>query len=220
MSDDIAEAKSWFTAADLDIKIKETAYLSMDLSVGALKGKRSKMSTLGQHCREQNVLLNCQKTLEASRTAGMFVVHIRVAFRPGYPEYGKVCSHFWAKIRENGVYIDGTPDAELCEEVAPKENEPIITKHTVDPFIYSDLDKLLHSRGIKYLVLTGVTTSNVIEGTVRAGTDRGYVTIALEDCVADYNEEMHKFQFKQLLPMLSIVSNSSKYFEALEKEKK
>jgi len=211
------EKENWFEPVELEIDVKNTAYLSMDLSVSALRGERSKMSSLGKHAREQNLLINCQKALKASRAAGVYVVHVRHAFRPGYPEYGEQTSPFWKRVRESGAYIDGTPDTEICEEVVPKVTEPLITKRTVDPFIYSDLDKILRVRGIKYIVLTGIATSNVIEGTVRAGSDRGYVPIVLEDCVADYNEEMHRFQIKHLLPMHSIISNSTKYIEALQR---
>jgi nicotinamidase-related amidase len=209
------EKESWFEPAELEIYVKDTAYLSMDLSVSALRGERSKVSILGQHAREQNLLTNCRKALEASRAADVYVVHVRHTFRPGYPEYGEQASPFWKRVRESGAYIDGTPGTEICEEVAPKATEPLITKNTVDPFIYSDLDKILRVRGIKYIVLTGIATSNVIEGTVRAGSDRGYVPIVLEDCVADYTKEMHRFQIEHLLPMHSIISNSAKYIEAL-----
>ena len=100
---------------------------------------------------------------------------------------------------------------------APHKDELIITKTTVDPFVYSDLDKILRVRGITHLIVTGVATSNVVEGTVRAASDRGYLPIVLEDCTADYTKELHKFQIKYLLPMHSIVSNSTKYIEALTK---
>lgn len=220
MGDEKTGGKSWFTPADLNIKIDETAYLSMDLSASALKGKRSKVSTLGEHARDQNLLANCQRALEASRSAGAYVVHVRVALRPGYPEYGKECAPLWQRVRETEAYMEGTAGTQICEEVAPRGDEPIITKNTVDPFVYSDLDKILRVRGIKYIVLTGIATSNVVEGTARAGSDRGYVPIVLEDCAADYNEEMHRFQITKLLPMHSIVSNSTNYIEALRRGKK
>ena len=127
MGDEKTDGRSWFTPTDLNIKINETTYLSMDLSVSALKGKRSRVSTLGQHARDQNLLANCQKALEASRSAGVYVVHVRVALRPGYPEYGEECAPLWKRVRETEAYIEGTTDTQICEEVAPKENEPIIT---------------------------------------------------------------------------------------------
>ena len=217
MGEKISDPKPWFIPKELTIKNAETAYLSMDLSVSGLKGERSKVSTLGEHARKQNLLVNCERTLEASRRAGVFVVHVRVAFRPGYPEYGEVSAPFWEKVRQSGAYIEGTSGTEICEEVSPQKRELVITKTTVDPFVYSDLDKILRVHGIKFIVLTGMATSNVIEGTARAGSDRGYVPVILEDCTADYNEEMHRFQIEHLLPMHSLISNSNKYIEALQK---
>ena len=215
MHDTASNKKEWFKPVSLSIDRKKTAYLSMDLSVSALKGERSRVSTLGKHAEEQNLLINCKKTLEASRATGVYVVHVRVAFRPGYPEYSEEASPFWKKVKESGAYVEGTPEVDLCEEVAPIGEEPVITKSTVDPFLYSDLDRMLRVRGITTLVLTGIATSNVSEGTVRAASDRGYVPVVLEDCVADYNEEMHKFQIQHLLPMHAFVSNSAQYLKAL-----
>jgi len=220
MEGSVSEEKSWFIPAELKIKIDATAYLSMDLSFSALRGERSKVSSLGKHARDQNLLINCQRALEASRKAELYIVHVRHIFRRGYPEYGKETSPFWEKVRETGAYIENTPGTEICEEVAPKGEEPVIIKNTVDPFVYSDLDKILRVRGIKCLILTGIATSNVIEGTVRAGSDRGYVPVVLEDCIADYTEEMHRFQIKYLLPMHSIISNLVRYLEALRKAEK
>lgn len=220
MSYEESPNKIWFKPSELNINIKETAYLSMDLSIAALRGKRSKISSLGQHAKKQKLLENCRKMLEESRSAGIYVVHVRHAFRVGYPEYGEQTSPFWIKVRESGAYIKGTSDTELCEEVKPNDTEPVITKNTVDPFLYTDLDKILRVRGIKFIVLTGIATSNVIEGTVRAGSDRGYVPIVLEDCAADYNEEMHRFQIEKLLPMHSIISNSEKFSKALRRATK
>lgn len=73
--------KRWVESAELNIFVEETAYQSMDLSVSALRGERSKISSLGQHARKQNLLTNCRKALEASRGVGVYVVHIRHAFR-------------------------------------------------------------------------------------------------------------------------------------------
>ena len=201
------ERQRWFSPADLDIEIDKTGYLSMDLSVSAIEGERSRVSGLAQQVRDQNVLLNCQRALEASRSAGIYVVHVKVAFRSGYPEFGKICSPFWVKVRESAAYLEGIAGTEICKQVAPQKDELIITKKTVDPFVYSDLDKILRVRGITHLIVTGVATSNVVEGTVRAASDRGYLPIVLEDCTADYTKELHKFQIKYLLPMHSIVSN-------------
>ena len=69
--------------------------------------------------------------------------------------------------------------------------EPVIDKPGKGAFWATDLHAILQHRGVKQLVVTGVTTEVCVNTTVREANDRGYDCLALEDCVGSYFPEFH-----------------------------
>ena len=59
-------------------------------------------------------------------------------------------------------------------------------------FYATDLDAILKSRGIKQLIVCGVTTEVCVNTTVREANDRGYDCLVLDDCVASYFPEFQR----------------------------
>src|SRR3954464_15417770 len=85
--------------------------------------------------------------LAAWRARGRHIVHIRHMSR--YP-----ASLFWP----------GQPGAQFQEAFMPADGEHVVEKNVPDAFINSGLERWLHARGIKRLVICGVSTNNSVEG--------------------------------------------------------
>ena len=91
----------------------------------------------------------------------------------------------------------------------------MVTKRAVSAFAASDLEKILQASGIKTLVLTGVATNFVVEGTAREAADRGYNVVVVGDCCASMSQEAHDSALTTALPFLATLTTSDEAAVAL-----
>ena len=125
-----------------------------------------------------------------ARDAGMMVLHVVVAFRPGHPEVSPRNPLFSA-LKANGMAVAGSEGAAIHPAAAAREGEPIVVKHRISPFVGTDLETLLRANGIDTLVLAGVHTSGVVLSTVRHAGDLDYRLVVVRDCCADPDADVH-----------------------------
>ena len=138
---------------------RSAALLVMDYQVDTL----TRFMTAAQ----SNDAVACVPDLIAmARDAGMLVIHVVVAFRPGHPEVSPRNALFSA-LKANGMAAAGSEGAAIHPAAAAREGEPIVVKHRISPFVGTDLETLLRASGIDTLVLAGVHTSGVVLSTVR-----------------------------------------------------
>jgi nicotinamidase-related amidase len=125
-----------------------------------------------------------------ARDAGMMVLRVVVAFRPGHPEVSPRNPLFSA-LKANGMAVAGSEGAAIHPAAAAREGEPIVVKHRISPFVGTDLETLLRANGVDTLVLAGVHTSGVVLSTVRHAGDLDYRLVVVRDCCADPDAEVH-----------------------------
>ncbi|KAL3600004.1 hypothetical protein FPOAC2_04233 [Fusarium poae] len=78
----------------------------------------------------------------------------------------------------------------------------------------------LKEKGIKSLLLTGLSTSGCVLRTAVTATDAGFAATVISDACADADEERHRVILDKILPMRSHVQSSAEFkqtFEALPK---
>ena len=110
---------------------------------------------------------------------------------------------------------DGTWGAEIHQDVAPQPSDIVITKTRVSSFYSSPLEAILSAQGITHLVLTGIATDGVVEGTARDGIDRGYYVIIPDDCCAATSAEAHRVILTGVLSMMATVCTADDVIKAL-----
>ena len=86
---------------------------------------------------------------------------------------------------------EANPVGTLPRSWPPLPGEPIIDKPGKGGFYATDLDQILRRRGIRNLVITGITSDCCVHSTMRQATDHGYECVLLEDCSASTEEVNH-----------------------------
>jgi nicotinamidase-related amidase len=142
--------------------------------------------------------------LATAREAGMLVIHVGVAFRPGHPEISPRNSVFSA-VKSNNMLVAGSEGAAIHPAAAPRPGEPIVVKHRVSPFVETDGETLLRANGIETLVLAGVHTSGVVLSAVRQAFDLDFRLVVVRDCCADPDAEVHAMLLDVVIPLQAAV---------------
>jgi ureidoacrylate peracid hydrolase len=139
------------------------------------------------------------RVVTAARASRIPVVFLKMAFRPDLSDAGPFDSPNHARHlllgvgtavcapngSESRVLIRDTWNTDILPELAPKPQDIVLYKHRFSGFFQTDLDAILTSRNIKYLIVTGCTTSICVDSTIRDAMFRDYSCVLLADCTAE-----------------------------------
>jgi nicotinamidase-related amidase len=166
-----------------------------------------------------------RKVLDAARRKGMLVIHTREGHRSDLsdlPQSKKLRGRLKSGIGDAGpmgrILVRGEHGHDIVDELKPAPGEPVVDKPGKGAFYATDLDAMLHHRGIGQLVVCGVTTEVCVNTTVREANDRGYDCLVLEDCVASYFPEFQAAALKMIKAQGGIfgwVGDSARFLEGL-----
>ncbi len=174
------------------------------------------------------------RVVAAARRAHVLVIYLKMEHQPGLSDAGAADSPHRIK---HGPFLEvkttapdgttgrnlirGTWNTEIIGELAPSEGDVVVSKHRYSGFYQTGLDETLKSRGIKYLIVTGCTTSVCVESTVRDAMFRDYSCVVLEDCTAepigsDLPRTNHDASLLVIEKAFGWVSSSDKFIAALD----
>lgn len=147
----------------------------------------------------QATIAPTRRVLEAVRKQGMLVIHTREGHRPDLtdcPPTKLVRGRGKTRIGDPGpmgrILVRGEIGHDIVPELYPAPGEPVIDKPGKGAFYATDLELILRDRGIRTLIVCGVTTEVCVNTSVREANDRGYECVVLSDCVGSYFPEFQK----------------------------
>ena len=142
----------------------------------------------------QRLLDRAAALLDGARTQSLPIVHVRIAFRPDYADLLPNCAIF-RNVATIGAVPEGQWGSAFYDGLQPLAGSPreFIVKHTrISAFYGTPLEETLRVIGARRLVVAGVATHSVVEGTVRHAADIGFDVMGAEDACASADEAVHQ----------------------------
>ncbi len=147
----------------------------------------------------------CKAVLDAARKASLFILHTREGHAPDMadcPPTKKARGGLKTGIGDQGpmgrILVRGEKGHDIIQELYPLPNEPVIDKPGKGAFFATDLELKLRNRGIKTLIVCGVTTEVCVNTTVREANDRGFECLVVSDAVGSYFPEFNRMALEMI----------------------
>jgi nicotinamidase-related amidase len=160
---------------------------------------------------DEMVLPNMQRVMAAARKIGVEVVHVRVASQTADGRDSTL------RYKALGLKTPrDTVEAQFLPEVAPGEDELVVSKVTSSVFNSTNIDRLLRNMGIKNLIIMGVVTNGCVESSTRSAAELDYGTIVVEDATAAMAPQLHEHSIISMSYKDAYIMSSDEVVKKLE----
>jgi ureidoacrylate peracid hydrolase len=185
----------------IEIAVSKTAILVVDMQ-NAFVRKGGYFDLVGfDISAAQRIIEPCQRIINAAREKGIKIIYFQMGYSPDLSDKGPPESPYAYKAKvpillkerpelKDKLYIYGTWGAEIIEELKPHQEDIVIKKQRYDGFVGTNLDIILRTLGIKYLIFVGIATNVCVESTLRRSFFLDYFPILISDGVSQKGPRM------------------------------
>jgi nicotinamidase-related amidase len=121
-------------------------------------------------------------------------------------------AHYYDEFERWGEHVlEGSWEAEIVDELDPREEELIVVKHTYDAFYRTQLEGWLESHGVRDLAICGTLANVCVLHTASSAGLRDYRPVLVEDavgCIEDDHREYAldhaEFLFGEVEPLAEL----------------
>lgn len=134
------------------------------------------------------VVEQAAQLLAWARGRGMLVCHTRVEYRADGVDGGV----FFRKIPALRVFCSGNPLGDYVPALAPRADEPVVTKQYASAFFGTSLASTLRAQGIDCLLLAGMSTSGCVRASAVDAMQHGFIPVVVGDACGDRHPSPHE----------------------------
>ena len=170
----------------------------------------------------RGIVANINRLAEVVRKAGGQVVWVVSAFdhKGGRSDWENFFNYIVAaEVRERTMayMAPGAEGAELWPAMDAREEDTYIEKNRYSCLApgASQLERILRSRGIEYLIVAGTKTNVCCETTSRAAFDMDFKVIMVNDCCAALSDREHLASLENMIQQFGDVMSAAEVAERL-----
>ncbi|KAH7112878.1 Isochorismatase-like protein [Dendryphion nanum] len=198
MSKQIPTSQPYAWPHDISLSPATTALLIIDMQRDFLSTGGYLDSQGYSPARFQAIIPRLVSLLSTFRRAGFPIFHTR----EGHAQHmATISSRERHRSSVNGapvgssgplgkLLIRGERGHDIISELCPLPREPVIDKPGRGAFTNTELEAALKTKGIRNLVVCGVTADACVSSTVREASDRGFDVLVVEDGVESVSDEL------------------------------
>jgi nicotinamidase-related amidase len=164
-------------------------------------------------CELDDVVGAIARVLDEARRAEVPVVFTTTAYGEGDK---RTAAAFIDKIPALLTLEAGSRFIEIDPRLAPRPDEPVLTKLFASAFFGTPLASLLASSGCDSLIVTGASTSGCIRATVLDALQHGYRPVVPREAVGDRNPVAHEANLYDIDTKYGDVVSVSEVLEHLD----
>lgn len=162
----------------------------------------------------RKIVSTLQHLLKEARVAGIPIIHAMVIWQKDGADAGLFSTS--PELQTHGLR-EGEPGVAIIPELAPIDGEYIVVKKRYSAFFQTNLELLLRSLRIQYLIVTGVATNYCVRSTVHDACFRDMMSIVPRECVASYTDEEHEQSLQDIANGFGQVKSTDEVVQLLRR---
>jgi ureidoacrylate peracid hydrolase len=177
----------------IKLDINRTALIVVDMQNTFCK-KGGLFDYLGQldEMKVARIINRDKKIINVCRSRGIKIIYLRMGYRPdlsnaGGPESPNYTKELGAAAMrrhpelKGKFLIIGSWDWQIIDELKPQPGEMVVDKQRYSGFVNTELNSILRTYNIKYLLFVGLATNVCVESTLRDAYFHEYFPILISD---------------------------------------